>query len=386
MAVLAIWKRGGVPVLGARLEDAEQWPGKTAVWRYADGARVRDGAAADAPAPAVIHASSGTTGRAKLAQRSFESLLLEAERYVERYGLHAGQRAFVAAPIEHSFAFGALLGVLAAGAHARLASVFHPRALARELDGGAADVVVLTPPMARLALEAGESAGARPKAPIVITGAGVVPDALDDAFRARFGCGLARNYGCSETGATFGAADSLPQGCLGRPFVGVTVQAPLAGAPADELVLDVAHAVLGLEGGAPSAAHAAGLWRTGDIAEHRHDGTVVLLGRADDRLKVNGHSIDGWELAARARALANVSDAVALALPRAGRAEIQDVVLLCESDQEEVVLHKLLRTDMPLQLVTVSRFPRTVAGKPDRQALEQLARARLGGRLAAEAS
>ena len=34
------------------------------------------------------------------------------------------------------------------------------------------------------------------------------PDALDHAFHESFGTGLARNYGCSETGATFGAAHS----------------------------------------------------------------------------------------------------------------------------------------------------------------------------------
>ncbi|MBV8751764.1 MAG: AMP-binding protein [Hyphomicrobiales bacterium] len=384
LAVLAIWKSGGVPVLGANDEIAAEWRGETALWRWSDRVKLCDGPRIDTAPAAVIHASSGTTGHPKLAKRSFESLLAEAERYVARYSLAAGHRTVLVAPIEHSFAFGALLGALAGGGCAELFDVVHPRRLARLLHSGGADVVILTPTIARLAIEAAEPSLQIPKRPpeTVIAGAGPVPESLDHAFRRTFGVGLGRNYGCSETGATFGAPHSLPQGCLGPPFHGVGIRSPGVGAGPEELVLELGHEILGIEGQPQAPSLKQGIWRTGDIARLGEDGTVALLGRIDDQLKINGHLVDGGRLVDRARRIERVSDAMAFAIPRTDRAEISDLVLVCETDHvlPGEIAGKLdpATNGMPVTVLTVGNFPRGPAGKPDRKVLEQLARVQLG--------
>ncbi|MGP9811483.1 AMP-binding protein [Rhodopseudomonas sp. NSM] len=380
-AALAAWARGGVAVFGVDARRCGDWPAAVRVRSWPDGAVLHD-APSRADEVAAIHASSGSTGRPKLARRSFESLAAEAERYVTCYAPAAGARAHLAAPIAHSFAFGAMLGLLAAGCVVQFAPLFRPRALADALRGGA-DIVVLTPPMARLAIEAAREDHQPPRrAPhLVIAGAGAVPDRLDVEFRRAFGCGLARNYGASETGASFGAARSLPAGCLGRPLPGVSVVVPRAGEGIGELIVDCGHAVLGCEGETATTQMQRGLWRSGDLAEVDDDQRVWLRGRCDDRVKINGHLIDCAALAAQARAMPGVSDAVALALPRPQRAEIHDLVLICECRDPAAaasaagILAPVLHT--PVIVLTQSEFPRTAAGKPDRDRLRSFAEARL---------
>jgi acyl-CoA synthetase (AMP-forming)/AMP-acid ligase II len=379
IAALAIWRRGGVPVFGVDPRRCGDWPADVRVRNWPDGAVLHDGASAADSALAAIHASSGSTGRPKLARRSFASLAAEAECYVERYAFLAGARAYLAAPITHSFAFGALLGLLAGGCVVQLAPVFRPRALANALRG-CADIVVLTPPMARLAIEAFAAIGNEPaRAALVIAGAGRVPDRLDTDFRRAFGCGLARNYGASETGASFGAAQSLPEGCLGRPFHGVNVASPVTGGGVDELIIDLGHAIAGIEGEAATAEMQQGRWRSGDLAEIDNEQRLWLRGRLDDRVKVNGRLVDCGALATQARAAPGISDAVALTLPRPQRAEIHDVVLVCECRDPVVGAPVVTMPDprMPVIVLMQAEFPRTAAGKPDRDKLRRFAQARL---------
>ncbi|KIZ38838.1 MULTISPECIES: AMP-binding protein [Rhodopseudomonas] len=382
-ATLALWRSGAVPVLGAGAEVGD-WPADVAVWRWSDRAQLRRASSVDPSPPALIHASSGSTGPPKLARRSFESLRVEARRYVACYGFAAGQRGCVAAPIDHSFAFGAMLGLLAAGASVGLLPSLHPRALARALRDDDTDIVILTPAMARLAIEAAgrDAAPATPTSRLVIAGAGAVPDALDADFRSAFGCGLARNYGCSETGATFGSRMSLPEFCLGFAFDGVTIVSPQSGT--GELVLDLGHAIAGIEGQPRARELRNGIWRSGDFAFRTTDGSVALRGRIDDRVKINGHLIDCGQLAARARTIAGVVDAVALAQPRPGRAEIQDLILFCEaadgSGPQIAAAVAPIAGAVPVVVLTLPELPRTPAGKPDHDGLRRLARARLGRR------
>ncbi|ABD06775.1 AMP-dependent synthetase and ligase [Rhodopseudomonas palustris HaA2] len=379
-ATLAVWAQGGVAVFGVDPHRCGDWPADVRVRSWPDGAVLHD-ASPRTDAVAVIHTSSGTTGRPKLARRSFESLAAEAERYAACYAPAAGARAYLAAPITHSFAFGAMLGLLAAGCVVQVAPVFRPRALADALRGGA-DIVVLTPPMARLAIEAAQERDQplRCAPQLVIAGAGAVPGRLDAEFRRAFGCGLARNYGASETGASFGAAQSLPEGCLGRPFRGVRVVSPRPGDHIGELIVDLDHPILSLEGKTATPPMQRGLWRSGDLAEVDDDQRVWLRGRIDDRVKINGHLIDCAALAAQARAAPGVSDAVALALPRPQRGEIHDLVLICECRDEAVSAADISLAAMPqtpMIVLTRTEFPRTAAGKPDRDQLRSFAEARL---------
>lgn len=374
--IVGLWDLGAVPLVAptgasaasAALTDQIDWrwdgDGSVRPCEHAS-ARVRPEGAEPAT---IIHLTSGSTGAPKLAPRSIKSLLDEAARYRARYGFRAGEHALVAAPIGHSFGFGALLGLAVSGATIAVPPVFNARRLARALLAGRYAVAIVTAPMARLLVAAARRIDlpAIPGLRLAIAGGGPVSDALSDDFVAAFGCPLGRNYGCSETGATFGEAAALPEGVIGRPFDGVRVLSPLTNQTA-ELVLDLGHAVLA------ATEPPLSIWRSGDNAYRLPDGTIRLLGRRDARLKVNGQMIDADRLTKAARAIPGVTDAIALVLQAPSAPDRDYLVLVCEGDG--IAPDQLAATiaegggPMPHKIATLKRFPRTAAGKPDRAAL-----------------
>ena len=374
--IVGLWNVGAVPLVAPSGASAASAALVNQIGWHWDGVRpMRRGEHASARArpvgaepAAIIHLTSGSTGSPKLAPRGVTSLLDEASRYCARYGFQAGERALLAAPIGHSFGFGALLGLAASGAIIRVPPVFNARRLARALIAGHYAVVILTAPMARLLVAAARRIDALAVAGLrlAIAGAGPVSDALSDDFAATFGCPLGRNYGCSETGASFGEAAALPEGVIGRPFNGIRVLSP-SGNETAELVLDLGHTVLSADQRTPS------IWRSGDNARRLPDGTILLLGRRDARLKLNGQTIDTDRLTHAARKIRGVSDAIALVLQVPSAPDRDYLALVCEGDgiaPDQLAAAVAERGgSMPQAIATLECFPRTAAGKPDRAAL-----------------
>jgi acyl-CoA synthetase (AMP-forming)/AMP-acid ligase II len=372
--IVGLWQAGAVPVVDPPASRAQN--PADAQWDWREHGRIR--LAKNAPTVreagedrlAIIHLSSGSTGAPKPAPRSMASLLAEAHRYISRYGLGPGHRTLVAAPICHSFGFGAFLGAAVAGGPVSLPVTFHARRLARRLRAGEFDVVVLTVPMARL-LVAAVGSDSRPGTAgprLAIAGAGPVPDGLAAAFERAFGCPLGRNYGCSETGATFGAATTLDQGTIGRPFDGVEILAPSVPGETAELVLDLGHAVLA----ATSPAGPSRIWHTGDRATRLPDGSIRLHGRLDDRLEIDGKTVRAAEIVAAALAAPGVRDAAALTATAPWAADRDLLVVACEGAGIDVKRFReaVIATGAPPPLVLIfTILPRTAAGKPDRAAI-----------------
>jgi len=176
--------------------------------------------AADDAGAAILLRTSGSTGEPALVARSERSLLDEAERYRRGLDLGPADRIALPLPVFHAYALGWLMASLVSGARALL---LEPRALGglqRALEREAT-VVALTPSLARLLAKRPRAAPGGADLRLVMVGAGPVDSALDATFRERFGLGLARNYGSTETGATLAGPASLPPGCAGRPMPGV---------------------------------------------------------------------------------------------------------------------------------------------------------------------
>lgn len=370
-AVLAIWADGAVPVLGGAKPGHGDWRGTGALWAW-PSSLLRDGNSVDT-LTAFVHRSSGSSGTPRYARRSAASLLREAEGYRCCYRIRAGERAYVAAGIEHSFAFGAAFALLSASAEVELAPLFSPRGLVQRLTGDAADIVILTPMMARLALQAA-STGARPERPArcVIAGAGAVSDVLNGAFERRFGVPISRNYGATETGATLGLDHHAGERVIGTPFAGVRILAPsLAGR--GELVLDLGTEILGYEDAVPIDRKPESVWYTGDVVTVREDGLVSLEGRLDDRVKVNGRLVDLAAVARAASGVAGVREAVALAVSRPGHADT--LVVVCEgaaalAERIASAVWSVAEDAATVRMLPI--LPRTSAGKPDRARLRRM--------------
>jgi acyl-coenzyme A synthetase/AMP-(fatty) acid ligase len=188
----------------------------------------------------------------------------------------------------------------------------------------------------------------------VIVGAGAVTPELDRACRDVLGVGVSRNYGSTETGATFGGPPR-DDASLGPPFNGVDILEP-APLGRGELVLRL-----------PERSDKP--YRTGDIVVRQANDVVEVVGRVDEMAKINGYNVDTEALAAAARRLPGVADAVAVVVPRPESSEIVDLYLLLAGSavDADAARHALLN-DRPLlraslRITNCRELPRDAVGK-----------------------
>jgi acyl-coenzyme A synthetase/AMP-(fatty) acid ligase len=123
-----------------------------------------------------------------------------------------------------------------------------------------------------------------------------------------------------------------------------------------------------------SSTPGARLYRTGDRARRRADGTLEFLRRRDDQVKVRGFRVEPGEVEAALRAHPAVRDAaVAVRESAAGeRRLVGYVVAAADVDLDEVRAHlrgRLPDYMVPFAVVRLDALPLTPGGKTDRRAL-----------------
>jgi acyl-coenzyme A synthetase/AMP-(fatty) acid ligase len=361
-AILTAWLAGAVP-FPRESDGGEQFAGATFRLKGGEPEMVRGGGPdARLANAAILHRTSGSAGRCRLARRSAATLVAEARRYGKALSLSADDRVLVVLPIHHSFGWGFLLGGLLAGCRVDLRSGFSPARVAEEIDRGRVSVVGLTPPMAALLAA---RPGTKPETPPrwAVAGAGPVDEKLERAFERRFGVGLARNYGSTETGATFSGPPGLADGVVGDPMAGVKVLAPAAGREG-ELVLELSPPVDGYLDGEPAAR-----WTTGDLVERDAGGRVRVTGRLDAKLRVNGQTLDRARIEAALIAYPGLEEVHLLARPRRSKPGVEDLVAVVrgsEISREELIRHcvdRLPSSHCPSEIVLCDTLPRTTLGK-----------------------
>jgi amino acid adenylation domain-containing protein/non-ribosomal peptide synthase protein (TIGR01720 family) len=119
------------------------------------------------------------------------------------------------------------------------------------------------------------------------------------------------------------------------------------------------------------------LYRTGDLAYQRADGSLVCLGRIDHQIKIRGFRVEPGEI----EALIEQHDAVKQALvtiwsPRPDDKRLVAYVITHENESTTEMLKEWLRSQLPAYMiptewVTLESFPLTPNGKLDRQALPE---------------
>lgn len=172
--------------------------------------------------PGIILPSSGSEGLPKLVFRNNQSLLAEAGRYVNGLNLSRKDVIAIPVPISHAYALGWLISAIMAGASLTLIKSTEFSAIESVMANNAT-IVVLIPTLARLLAKRKPSEKIRPSRILrfVMVGAGGVDDQLNNSFFDKFDIELSRNYGSTETGATFFGIGQLPAFCIGTPFPGI---------------------------------------------------------------------------------------------------------------------------------------------------------------------
>ncbi|WP_448808410.1 AMP-binding protein [Agromyces bauzanensis] len=196
------------------------------------------------------------------------------------------------------------------------------------------------------------------------------------------GARVTRTYGSSETSG----------GCVydGRPLDGAVVRitddggVELSGPMlADGYLGDPARTAAAFA----SDADGTRWYRTGDLGEITHDGTLRIRGRADDVIISGGVKVALGEVERAVRSVPGFGEAVVVRVSDPEWGERPAVVVpstgtAAASDALEILAHTtdaagLTPAARPVRLELVDRMPLLASGKPDRRALE--ARLRGGG-------
>ncbi|HEX5655885.1 MAG TPA: amino acid adenylation domain-containing protein, partial [Polyangiales bacterium] len=123
-------------------------------------------------------------------------------------------------------------------------------------------------------------------------------------------------------------------------------------------------------------AHGERLYRTGDHARYRPDGTIEFLGRRDHQLKIRGFRVELGEIEVQLAQFPGCRSAAVLARPSATGGHTLTGFMVAERAIDEPALRRFLSERLPdymipSELVTLRELPRNRNGKLDR---EQLAR------------
>jgi O-succinylbenzoic acid--CoA ligase len=324
---------------------------------------------------AVVIATSGSTGEAKLVALSAAALRASARATEARLGGPA--RWLLALPAEHVAGVQVIVRALLAGAPPHILDMrdgFRPSTFAEATAalGDGRRYTSLVPTQLRRILDAGTLSPAlealRGYAAVLIGGAALDAEMRDRASAA--GVRVVTTYGMSETAG----------GCVydGVPLDGVTVDLEQDG----RILLGGPTLASGYVGRAveTAAAFGGGRFRTGDLGRW-HYGRLEVLGRADDMIVTGGEKVAPAAVERVLTSQPGVRAACVTALPDQEWGQIVAAAVVLEGPAEAAdwtdplraaVRTELGRAAVPRRIVAVAEIPLRGIGKPDRAAVARL--------------
>ena len=348
--------------------------------------------------PAYVIYTSGSTGRPKGACIAHAAVVNRLLSMQATYALGADDVVLQKTPISFDVSVWELFWPLIAGARMVLArpdGQRDPAYLARVIREEGVTTAHFVASMLTLFLDEPALHGGLPALRRLVCGGEALSPALLHRARARLGCGIHHSYGPTETAISVAAwpcteADAEGTGpiTIGGPIANLrfhVLDAALRPLPPGMIgELYIAGAGLGrgyLHRAAATAerfvacpfAPGERMYRSGDLAEWRADGRLLIHGRADQQVKVRGVRIELGELQT---ALAALGHADALAMVREDTPGLSRIVAYLVSDTE--VDEDALRAAMALRLpeymvpsaiVRLPAWPLLPNGKLDRRAL-----------------
>jgi amino acid adenylation domain-containing protein len=341
---------------------------------------------------AYVVYTSGSTGKPKGVAVFHEALTNVVLSMASLAGIAAGTRLFALSNVAFDIAALELFAPLVTGGTCCLASeqLGTSEVVFEELAATDADVVQATPSGWRILLQQGLDL----RRTTVLVGGEALPSELAAGLGAR-AAAVWNCYGPSETTvwSTIHRLGSDRHPAIGRPLAntrtyvlderggrrapGAVGELVIGGAGVAAGYVDRARATAGAFVPDPWAAGQR-LYRTGDFARQRADGTLEFLGRRDHQVKIRGQRIELGEIEAALDALPEVQAAVVRA--REERAGTQLVAYLvprggaAPPDSSVRGLRERLRATLPeamlpASVVWLASLPMTPNGKVDRTAL-----------------
>ncbi|MDF3310051.1 fatty acid--CoA ligase family protein [Rhodococcus sp. T2V] len=391
------WDRPGVleatTSIGATALRLERGPNASAIL-LADGT---EHAAVDRARPsgtdcAVSLKTSGTTGKPKRVEVTRSSLSASIDA-VDRHhnkgsaanGVQLRRGATIQMlPLAHTSAIQSICVTIAAGRQLVLLDRFEPVAWAEAVRDH--DVVTTGVPPAglRMILDADIDPAWLSGLRSARSGSAPLDPDLAEEFEKRYDVAVLQAYGATELQglASWTLKDherlrKVKRGAVGRLHPGVEVRV----VDAESLEALPVGATGLLEVRTAQASSTDDSWiRTSDLAYYDTDGFLWIVGRADGAINRGGFKVDAGEVADELRAHPSVLDAVVVGIPdpRLGQVPVAAVqTARGAASPTEAELRTWLRDrveayKVPTAIRVLAELPRTVAMKPDAQAVRTM--------------
>nr|QEO74632.1 AMP-dependent synthetase and ligase [uncultured bacterium] len=124
------------------------------------------------------------------------------------------------------------------------------------------------------------------------------------------------------------------------------------------------------------------IYRTGDLASRRRDGTFQFLGRTDDQVNIRGHRVEVGEVTSWLQSHPAVTRAAAVTDDRAGWTELvafaESAAPVSPDELRRFLADRLPAAHVPSEIVVVDELPLNTSGKVDLERL-RAERERAGG-------
>ena len=302
---------------------------------------------------AAIVFTSGTTGGPQPNVKSWRNLYRTAELCRDRFlGVDAAGTAIVATvPPQHMYGLETSVMLALAGNCAMHAGrPFFPQDVREALASVPAPRLLVTTPVHLKAL----AASALTFAPVVkiVSATAPLPVEVARAAEDKFGAPVHEIYGCTEAGSM--CTRRTLDGERWHPYPGLRLRHH-----------DGMTHVTG--------PHLDGAVATPDVVETHDDGSVTLLGRVGDMIKVAGKRASLTHLTGKLLAIPGVEDG-AVFVPHPDRPDARPAAIvvapaLSEAQILEALAREVDAVFLPRPLKRVPRLPRNAVGKLPREAL-----------------
>ncbi|RYZ40917.1 MAG: amino acid adenylation domain-containing protein [Myxococcaceae bacterium] len=343
---------------------------------------------------AYVIYTSGSTGQPKGVLLAHRGAVHLCQTVASRFGFGPGVRALQFTRFGFDFSVAEIFPTLFSGATLYLlaqAEVMPGEELADFLESQRIQLAMFTPaalsPMARREL---------PDLKVLAVGGEEVPEQLVDAWAP--GRRFIQVYGPTETTVFTTAGDCVAgagRSPIGKPLPGYEVYllddalTPVPVGVRGSLYIGgvglargyLHRPELDAERFVPhpfSAEPGARLYKSGDVASHRPDGSIEFHGRSDRQIKLRGFRIELGEIEAALREHPDVRDAVVELRRLAGEQHLVGYVVPRDADAavrlpsrgfKDALGQTLPPHMIPRELVVMESFPLGVTGKIDRSAL-----------------
>lgn len=344
---------------------------------------------------AVLLYTSGTSGKCKGVELSYDNLKSNCDAIIESASLTKDDALLGVLPPFHVFGLtGNVLVPVVCKAPAFMIPRFSPTAVLKSLREDKPTVFMAIPSMYGALLR---SKSAKPSdfecTRLLISGGEPLPEQIGAGFRDRFGVPLLEGYGMTESSPVIAlnSQNVNRSGSVGKPIPGVRVKivdeqgAEVQENTDGEILVTGPNVMKGyhnLPDETSAVLDSEGWLRTGDIGMIDDDGFLYITGRKKEMIIVGGENVFPREIENAIEQHEAVAESAVIGIPDGSRGEVPvafvsltDDASVTDIELRSFVKERLAGFKVPRQIRILDELPRGPTQKVLKRELRELAEA-----------